>query len=610
MKTNKLQSLELLTEAIEQSGIDIAPTYAEYMPIAFAIANDCQEAGRDYFHRICRICPKYNKEDADKIYDGALQKNDHRNGLGTVFHHAKRAGVSLDAVYQRIADEINVHTCIARDHFFENEAGQQSGLGDGLDPCDQLMDDSDPKSPLPTLDKSSLPALLKEIVSYGETEMQRDALLLSSIAVMGATLGWHVRSMISKKFVSPCLQVFVLAKPASGKNIMALAKYLAYGLHERIRAEVEREMAKYDADLEVYASVKKKDKQGEGKQETAIERPKRPANRMFLIPGNNTGTGIAQNIIESDGSGLIFETEADTLITAIGGDYGHFSDTIRNSFDHAGISFNRRTNDEYRSCKRMFLGLVLSGTCNQFKKLVKDAEDGTLSRMVTYYMQPTLHWMDPLSYDENTLDNETVFESIGQEWLMIRDAIVGAGVFTLKLTTDQKKKHKEKFDKLFTQAQIIFGDDVRASAARLANNNLRMMMVVAVLRYMEDTGGGLATPTGKTADNWPVRGAQSFDHELRITDSDFDMVLSWVDPLLEHIGHSLSMLPSTKVKRRGLAEKQTVFNMMGRRFTRQEFIKAAADLGVNENTASSWLVRMGKKGLIRKDEQTDEFVKV
>ena len=36
-----------------------------------------------------------------------------------------------------------------------------------------------------------------------------------------------------------------------------------------------------------------------------------PPNRMFLISGNNTGTGILQNIMDSDGTGLICEAEAE-----------------------------------------------------------------------------------------------------------------------------------------------------------------------------------------------------------------------------------------------------------------------------------------------------------
>ena len=56
---NPLSDLERLVAAIEHQGANIAPTYQEYMPIAFATANDCEEAGRTFFHRICRLSEKY-----------------------------------------------------------------------------------------------------------------------------------------------------------------------------------------------------------------------------------------------------------------------------------------------------------------------------------------------------------------------------------------------------------------------------------------------------------------------------------------------------------------------------------------------------------------------
>ena len=41
---NTIQDLERLVAAIEKQGANVAPTYQEYMPLAFAIANDCGEA--------------------------------------------------------------------------------------------------------------------------------------------------------------------------------------------------------------------------------------------------------------------------------------------------------------------------------------------------------------------------------------------------------------------------------------------------------------------------------------------------------------------------------------------------------------------------------------
>lgn len=86
---DSISILEQLVTAIEQAGVNVAPTYQEYMPLAFAIANSCGEEGRTRFHRICRISEKYHHDEADKLYGHALTKGTGRNSLGTVFHLAE-----------------------------------------------------------------------------------------------------------------------------------------------------------------------------------------------------------------------------------------------------------------------------------------------------------------------------------------------------------------------------------------------------------------------------------------------------------------------------------------------------------------------------------------
>ena len=83
---------------------------------------------------------------------------------------------------------------------------------------------------------------------------------------------------------------------------------------------------------------------------------------MFLIAGDNSGSGMLENLMDADGAGLICETEADTVSAAIGTDYGHWSDTLRKSFDHERLAYNRRTNHEYRECRKSYLSVLLSGT--------------------------------------------------------------------------------------------------------------------------------------------------------------------------------------------------------------------------------------------------------
>ena len=47
---DSISILEQLVTAIEQAGVNVAPTYQEYMPLAFAIANCCGEEGLSLIH--------------------------------------------------------------------------------------------------------------------------------------------------------------------------------------------------------------------------------------------------------------------------------------------------------------------------------------------------------------------------------------------------------------------------------------------------------------------------------------------------------------------------------------------------------------------------------
>ena len=81
-------------------------------------------------------------------------------------------------------------------------------------------------------------------------------------------------------------------------------------IHDDIRQQVEKEMNVYKKAKVAYEMM--------GKERAKAEIPEIPLNRMFLISGNNTGTGILQNIMDNNGTGLICETEADTISTAFG----------------------------------------------------------------------------------------------------------------------------------------------------------------------------------------------------------------------------------------------------------------------------------------------------
>ena len=335
-----------------------------------------------------------------------------------------------------------------------------------------------------------------------------------------------------------------------------------------------------------------------GKERAKAEAPVIPPNKMFLISGNNTGTGILQNLMDSDGTGLICESEADTISTAIGSEYGHWSDTMRKAFDHDSLSYNRRTDREYREVKKSYLAVLLSGTPAQVKSLIPSAENGLFSRQIFYYMPAIHQWLSQFDRNDNNL--EEIFTALGMEWKEKQKAIVMNGIFTLRLTDGQKEEFNRLFSSLFVRSGLTNGDEMSSSVARLAINICRIMEVVAMLRVLEH--GEIADSPNVSPD--PNTSPDNLkDHiislwNLIITPDDFHAVLSLAESLYRHTTHILSFLPTTEVSSRGNADRDALVQCMEEKFTRAEFIKKAEEMGIKPGTASTWLKRLQKHGLV------------
>ena len=250
-----ISSLHLLAEAVRSAGADIAPTYQEYIQLAFAIANDCGEAGRPDFLALCSPSPKYDPQAADKLFSNALKTGRNDVHIGSVFHLAELCGVK---VHPETPPAIGT-------------LGTQGSPGSSSSHTrvreDDPAPDSDPLAPLPTFDERiHWPHPLECIAKCGTSRAQYDVLLLGAITVLGAGMGQHVRSSYGGKMMSPCLQTFVVAPPASGKGVLSLVRLLAEPIHDEIRKQVAEGMACYRREKAKYDTLGKE----RGKTETPV----------------------------------------------------------------------------------------------------------------------------------------------------------------------------------------------------------------------------------------------------------------------------------------------------------------------------------------------------
>ena len=556
---DSISILEQLVTAIEQAGVNVAPTYQEYMPLAFAIANSCGEEGRTRFHRICRISEKYHHDEADKLYGHALTKGTGRNSMGTVFHLAEVAGVKMDPKLANLQNLQSLHTHTRARVSYNAHPDASDGT-----PPDAVF--TDPASPLsdgvsktilparlPSFPDYRWPAFLQGIIDCGNSPAQRDILLLGAATVLGSTLNKLVSFVYGRKHKYPCLQVFVTAPPASGKGALTWVRRLAEPIHNALLDTYREKIKTYRMEKTKWDTL--------GKEKANTPEPEQPQLKMLLIAGDNTGTGIQENLMDSGGVGLICETEADTVSTAIGGDHGHWSDLLRKCFDHDRLAYNRRTNHEYRECNVTFLCVLLSGTPAQIKPLIPSAENGLFSRQLFYYMPAIEEWED--QFNEADTDYDSRFLEWGAQWKEVLDAITASvSNINMKLTHEQKEIFNFHFARVFGRASAIHGNQMKSAVTRIAINIFRIISIIALLRSLEsllpggERSGEPQENIVRTLLNCPGLTPSAHIPQENIADGivpqfnlsirtdDFYAVLALVEPLYRHACHILSLLPA------------------------------------------------------------------
>ena len=435
--------------------------------------------------------------------------------------------------------------------------------------------------PLP---EHTWPKRIQQMVDCGETKAQRDIILLASFTVIGATLSRQLRVLYSHKYWYPCLQMFIVAPPASGKGAVSWVRHMAEPVHNALLEKHRQAMKVYRKQKQAYDTA--------GRKKTELEMPEQPPMKMFLIAGNNSSTGILENLMDVNGWGLICETEADTVSTAISTDYGGWSDTLRKVFEHDRLSYNRRTNHEYREISTSRLSVLLTGTPAQVRPLIPSAENGLYSRQLFYTMPHTEEWVDQFDCSPDNYDE--LFSRWGEEWKQVLDTLdQQVSMMELYLSEAQREEFNDVFARLFTHAGCTRDDHhMKSSVVRLAINVLRILSVVAALRALEEHT--LTPADDLRSDNLADGIVTRFS--LSASEEDFHAVLSLSEPLYRQATQILSLLPSEEAVQRSVTPIEQFFEALPMEFSRSQAMENAERWGISKGTLDSYLNRMKTKG--------------
>ena len=576
-----VDDVETVVRRIEAKAIDLTATYGDWRDMGFALADGLGERGRDYFLRISRFYPKYNETDANKQYNRCLRGKRKGITIKTFFQKAKDAGIDIrtrtfmsskiQPVQTEPESKSKGKVKIARlPTLPAMPDGENGGIANNeglanlaiLAKCEGLPTFSDRI-------QEDLPDFLRMVASHGDSYQEKDVLVLGTIATVSACLP-NVSGLYDGVEVYPNLFLFITARASSGKGRLNLCRLLVESIHEQLFEVYKMEREEYEM----------KRKEYEQSKTPGIPRPNPPVKNMLFIPANSSATSVYQILGESNERGLIFETEGDTLAYSFASDFGNFSDGFRKAFHHEPISYHRRKDDEHVDIKHPQLSTVLSGTPEQLRSLVRDAENGLFSRFIYYRLNTGLTWKNVFATPTGRSLN-VEFEELGQTFAGFHKSLTEAPYLRFCLSAGQIIRFNDYFERLQNRLYSQYGDDIIASVRRMGLIFYRIAMILSTLRLME---------TG------------DFYTNMVCSDQDFSSTMNIVDAIIQHTVDVYVEVCSTAepMAQDKNQARQKFYEALPERFERSGYLAVAASLGMPTRTADRYINQLCQNGALER----------
>ena len=358
---------------------------------------------------------------------------------------------------------------------------------------------------------ANLPGLLGKVTGLMLTSQERSLVLIGSIATLSSAL-LPFRTVYFGKTIYPNSYLFVPGPAGAGKGKLDFCYRLVKPIHKEkldrwntAKEEYKKEYARY-----------KRQKKGEN-----IDPPEKPPIQLLRVPANSSATSFQQAMAEN-GNLLMFETEGDTVVNAFSSDYGDYSDAFRKAFAHESFGYLRRGDDgEEREIDNPRLATVLSGTPEQVKSLIRDSENGLLSRFMFFCVNATPEWLDGFDSYGSDEPLEETFDALGARFTAFTKQLEEQPKITFRLSLPQMGKFNEFFAAEKDRMQELNGDRYSASSHRLAWCFLRIAMVLTTLRLM-DSG--------------------AIKETVECSDADFDMTMDIIRVISTHNDYIFNVL--------------------------------------------------------------------
>lgn len=556
--------VESLIAQLKASHTDITSGYTEWLKVGFAIASEFGETGRRYFHDISALYSGYGATECDKKYDECLKSDKGRTNIATIFYLAEQQGVKLPHQER---------------HISHNQAQNPTDATSDKNVAVSFVESQAEDRTLPLLDPSvytNLPSILRKAVATMHIRQEKDLVLIGSIVTLSSVL-LPFRTIFHGRTIFPNMFLFVPGPAGSGKGRLDFCYRLVRPIHNDKRELWQLQQEEYKQELDRYRALSKKEKAN-------TTSPVKPPITLLRVPANCSATSFAEAMADN-GNMLMFETEGDTVVNTFKSDYGNYSDNFRKAFAHEEFGYLRRGNDsEEKEVQNPRLSVVLSGTPEQVKSLIPNAENGLLSRFIFYTLSATDEWLDGFSgYDtENPL--EKVFDDLGKEIDRFYQHLKQYQEIWFTLSIVQQQKFNDYFAEEKQRMKELNGDLYNASTHRLSWALLRIAMILTALRCMD---------TGKVPE------------KIECADSDFDTALSIIKTVSHHNDYIFNVLNEGVTEEVKVSEtyssaaRATLLSILPDQFTSKDMKAAALKINKSVRTVERQIRRAIQKGQVK-----------
>lgn len=255
---------------------------------------------------------------------------------------------------------------------------------------------------------------------------ERDVVFVSALGAISSCLP-NIAGYYDKRLFYANLYVMVSAPAASGKGVLNKARLFVNPIHKKLIAD----------------SVSKIKKWKEDQKEKKNEYPK-PEMQIKILAGDTSSSQLYAYMKSSPDGLFMIETEADTIGNMLQNDWSSYSPILRSAFQHEPLSVVRKDNQTFIEIENPKLSLLMSGTPEQFKNIIKSKENGLFSRFLVYSFDDIQNFKNV--FEKSVGDPDQTFKDFAEQLYILYGKLQKLSKPILfEFTENQEKKFIKKF---------------------------------------------------------------------------------------------------------------------------------------------------------------------